>query len=82
MAWIVEHALPAVVALLVIGGILQLYAWTELEEFNWLDILTRRGPPFEDLSARGQALTIVSWLCTAAAVAVIVIRWVLPRIPR
>lgn len=69
-------------ALLLIGGILHLYAWTELEEFNWFDIVMREGPPFEDLSGTGQLLLIASWLLGAAAVVLLVIVYVWPRFDR
>jgi hypothetical protein len=78
--FVTEHAVIVIGILLVAGGLLHLSAWKHLDEFNWVDIIMREGPPFEDLSPTGQLLAIASWLCAAAGVVIIVWVYVLPEL--
>lgn len=60
----VVRAKPVLVirGLALVGGILRLLAWSELEEHNWFDIVMREGPPFEDLSETGRLYGFASWV--------------------
>jgi hypothetical protein len=72
---------PVVVigALLVVGAVFRMLAWTELRAYNWFEIFMREHPPFEDLAPAGQVLMILPWLFTFAAVGVIVAVYMLPN---
>lgn len=65
--------------LLLAGAVLHMLAWSELRGYNWFDIIMREGPPFEDLTGRGQVLMICSWPCGAAAMVLLVMHYVWPR---
>jgi hypothetical protein len=55
-------------ALLAVGAVFRMLAWTELRDYNWFEIFMREHPPFEDLAPAGQVLMILSWFFMLAAV--------------
>ena len=75
-----DHALEIIVALIIFAGMLRIYAWTQLEEFNTFDMVMR-GTPYEDLSSRGQAALVGAWIFGVAACALVVIHYVAPNWP-
>lgn len=64
--WIVAGVLVAA------GGLCRMAAATMLQEWNPFDFIMR-GPPLEDLTPGGKVFLILSWLLTAAGVAVILV---------
>lgn len=78
-AFLANSPVAVIGALLVIGAVFRMLAWTELREYNLFEVVMRQHPPFEDLSPAGQVLMIISWIFMVGAVAVIAVVYLVPR---